>query len=142
MPSICAWLLNLLKIKIHAYNRQLQLCLNKVNKWVTKNGFNFSKEKTKCVHFCQRQKMHIDPILRLNNNIIPVTDQYKYLGIIFEKNPYIHITQIFKSKMQLLRILAYIDWGADKNTKLKFYYNLIISKLDYRYFIYGSNVQH
>ena len=33
--------------------RQLQQNLNKIENWVTSNGFKFSKSKTQCVHFCQ-----------------------------------------------------------------------------------------
>ena len=32
---------------------RLQRCLNKVETWATENGFEFSKTKTQCVHFCQ-----------------------------------------------------------------------------------------
>ena len=32
--------------------RQLQVCLDKLNKWTPENGLKFSKEKMKCVHFC------------------------------------------------------------------------------------------
>ena len=32
--------------------RKLQICLDKLHKWTTENGLKFSKEKTKCVHFC------------------------------------------------------------------------------------------
>lgn len=45
----------------------------------------FQRKKQNVYTFANTKKMHTDPILRLNNNIIPVTDQYKYLGIIFEK---------------------------------------------------------
>ena len=37
--------------------RQLQLCLNKVEKWADENGFKFSKTKTVCMHFCNKRKL-------------------------------------------------------------------------------------
>ena len=46
-----------------------------------KNGFKFSYNKTKCMHFCQIRKMHNQPILTLNGSEIPITQQYKFLGI-------------------------------------------------------------
>ena len=38
---------------IHTIEWHLQLCLNKINKRATENGFEFSKEKTKSMHFYQ-----------------------------------------------------------------------------------------
>ena len=35
--------------------RQLWLCLNKVEKWADENGFKFSKTKTVCMHFCNKE---------------------------------------------------------------------------------------
>ena len=40
--------------------------------------------------------------------------------------------------LQLLRVVAHTDWGADKSTLLKLYKSLVRSKLDYGCFIYGS----
>ena len=43
--------------------RQLQLCLNKVEKWADENGFKFSKTKTVCMHFCNKRKLHLEHLL-------------------------------------------------------------------------------
>ena len=66
--------------------RQLQLNLNKVNKWARENGFKFSKSKTKCMHFCSLRKMHNDPLLKIDESKIPVVNEYKFLSVIFDKN--------------------------------------------------------
>ena len=47
--------------------RQLQLCLNKVEKWADENGIKFSKAKTVCMHFCIKRKLHLDPTLTIYN---------------------------------------------------------------------------
>ena len=65
--------------------RQLQLNLNKVNKWARKNGFKFFKSKTKCVHFCSLRKMHNDPVLKIDESEIPDVNECKFLGVIFDK---------------------------------------------------------
>ena len=36
---------------MHTIERQLQQCLNKIQKWALENGFKFSKTKTQCMHF-------------------------------------------------------------------------------------------
>ena len=78
--------------------RQLQLNLNKVNKWARVNGFKFSKSKTKCVHFCSLRKMHNEPLLKIDDSKIPVINEYKFLGIIFDKKTFIPPTHKIPKK--------------------------------------------
>ena len=87
--------------------------------------------------------MHHDPVLKLDGKNIPVVEQYKYLGIMFDRRlTFIPHIKYLKAKchkaMQLLRVLAHTDWGADKTTLLKLYRSLVRSKLDYGCFIYGA----
>ena len=65
--------------------KQLQFCLNKVEKWADENGFKFSKTKTVCMHFCNKRKFHPDPTLTIHNSQIPVISQNKFIGVIFDK---------------------------------------------------------
>ena len=128
---------------IHTIERQLQQCLNKIQKWALENGFKFSKTKTQCMHFCQLRCLHNDPVLKLDGVEIPVVDQYKFLGVIFDRKlSFIPHIKYLKAKchkaLQLLRVVAHTDWGADKSTLLKLYRSLVRSKLDYGCFIYGS----
>ena len=61
--------------------RQLQLCLNKLQQWATDNGFQFSKTKT----ICQKKGLHLDPQLFLDKSPIPVVEETKFLGVIFDR---------------------------------------------------------
>ena len=65
--------------------RQLQLCLNKLQQWATDNGFQFSKTKTVCMHICQKRGLHLDPQLFLDKSPIPVVEETKFLGVIFDR---------------------------------------------------------
>ena len=128
---------------VRTIERQLQQCLDKVDKWATENGFKFSQTKTQCVHFSQSRKLQPDPELKLGGTVIPVVDQYKFLGVIFDKKltfiPHIKYLRAKCNKaIQLLRVIAHTDWGADRQTLLKLYRSLVRSKLDYGCFIYGS----
>ena len=128
---------------MHTIERQLQQCLNKIQKWALENGLKFSKTKIQCMHFCQLRGLHSDPVLKLDGVEIPVVDQYKFLGVIFDKKlsfiPHINYLKAKCHKaLQLLRVVAHTDWGADKSTLLKLYRSLVRSKLDYGCFIYGS----
>ena len=123
--------------------RKLQLCLNKLEVWSNENGFRFSTAKTMCVHFCRKRKLHLDPELFLYGSQIPVVSQVKFLGLIFDNklNFKPHICQLkekCKKAMNLLRVVSHFDWGADQKVMFQLYKSLILSKLDYGSFIYGS----
>ena len=128
---------------IPTLERKLQHNINKIRKWATENGFKFSKTKTKCIHFCNQQKLHNNPTLTIEKKNIPFVDQHKHLGLIFDKklNFILHINYI-KTKcnkaLQLLHVIAHTNWGADKNNLSKLYRSLIRSKIDYSCFIYQS----
>ena len=102
------------------------------------------KQKTKCVHFCQKKKnLHNDRSLKLNGVEIPVVDEYKFLEMIFDKKltfiPHLKYLKIKCHKtLQLLHVVAHKERGADRNTLLLFYRSLIRSKLDYGSIIYWS----
>ena len=128
---------------MHTIERKLQLCLNNIQKWADNNGFKFSQSKTACVHFCNKRKTHLDPDLKLNGNAIPVVDQIKFLGVIFDKklNFKAHIDYLRKKcekALNLLKVVSKMDWGADRKVLLRLYRSLIRSKLDYGSIVYGS----
>ena len=103
----------------------------------------YPKNKTRCVYFCQLRKMHNNPLIKLEHTDIPVIDEYKFLGIIFDRK-FSHIPHIkyLKTKttqvQQLLRVVAHTKWGADCQMLLKLYRALVHSQLDYGSFIYRS----
>ena len=55
--------------------RKLNICLEQLQKWSNENGFQFSKSKTVCMHFCQFHKLHLDPSLYLDGEQIPVVKE-------------------------------------------------------------------
>ena len=123
--------------------RQLQQNLNKIENWATSNGFKFSKSKTQCVHICQLRKQHDDPVLHLYGSPIPVVEESKFLGILFDRKlSFIPHIKYLKAKclkaLNLLKVLSHTSWGADRTTLLKLYRSLVPSKLDYGSIIYGS----
>ena len=64
--------------------RQLQLSLNKIEKWALENGFKFSMSKTVGMHFCNKKKLHLDPELKLYDSPIKIVKETKFLGLIFD----------------------------------------------------------
>ena len=123
--------------------RHLQQCINRIEQWALKNGFKFSKSKTQCVHFCQLRKIHDDPELYLYGSLIPVVDDFKFLGLIFDRKlSFIPHIKYLKAKclkaLNLLKVLSHTNWGADRTVLLQLYRSLIRSKLDYGSIVYGS----
>ena len=123
--------------------RHLQQCINRIENWASHNGFKFSKSKTQCVHFCQLRKIHNDPELYLYGSLIPVVEDFKFLGVLFDRKlSFIPNIKYLKAKclkaLNLLKVLSHTDWGADRTVLLQPYRSLIRSKLDYGSIVYGS----
>ena len=76
---------------MHTTERQLQQNLNNIQDWATKNG-----SKTVCMHFCQLRKAHDDPVLTLDATPIPVVEETKFLGVIFDKKN-LHLYPILRN---------------------------------------------
>ena len=123
--------------------RLMQLCLNNIQTWADENGFKFSKTKTVCMHFCQQRALHPHPDLLLNGVKIPVVEETKFLGLIFDsKLSFQSHLKYLKDRcvkaLNLLRVIGHTDWGADTETLLRLYRSHVRSKLDYGCVVYGS----
>ena len=121
---------------MHTIERQLQQVLNNLSKCSSENGFKFSKTKTKCMHFCQSRKLHLDPELTLDGIQIEVVPEFKFLGLLFDSKlsfiPHInYLSNKCHKALSLLRVVSSMDWGADRKVLLRLYRTLVRSKLDY-----------
>jgi len=128
---------------IHIIERHIQQCLNKLSDWADTNGLKFSSSKTVCMHFRRLCKLHQDPVLTLNRSAIPVVEETKFLGIMFDCKlsflPHMrHLKDKCTKALDLLRVVAHTTWGADQQTLIHLYRFLIRSKLDYGCVVYGS----
>eukprot|EP00745_Piridium_sociabile_P034532 TRINITY_DN59413_c0_g1_i17.p1 TRINITY_DN59413_c0_g1~~TRINITY_DN59413_c0_g1_i17.p1 ORF type:complete len:116 (-),score=21.46 TRINITY_DN59413_c0_g1_i17:25-372(-) len=61
--------------------RQLQLCVEKIQQWTEENGFTFSTTKTQCIHFHNQRPFFADPEIHLSKSIIPAVKEVKFLGL-------------------------------------------------------------
>ncbi len=73
------------------------------------------------MHFCQLRRHHDDPKLTLDGTLIPVVEETKFLGILFDKKlTFIPHIKNLKAKclkaLNLLKVIAHTDWGADKKS--------------------------
>ncbi|GBN15389.1 hypothetical protein AVEN_233919-1 [Araneus ventricosus] len=123
--------------------RQLQTAVNDMTDWASKNGFVFSPQKTVCLHFCRRRGLHPDPEFQLNGSPIPIVQETKFLGIVFDRKLTFrsHIKHL-KTKcirtLNIMKVLSNTSWGADKVSLMRIYRSLVRSKLDYGVPVYGS----
>ena len=73
-----------------------------------------------------------------------MVEETKFLGVIFDKKKLTFIPHIKKLKakcqkaLNLLRVVAHTDWGADRKVLLHHYRTRVRSKLDYGSIVYGS----
>ena len=99
--------------------RHLQQCINRIENWASHNGFKFSKSKTQCVHFCQLRKVHNDPELYLYGSLIPVVEDFKFLGVLFDRKlSFIPHIKYLKAKclkaLNLLKVLSHTYLRREK----------------------------
>ncbi|GBL98168.1 hypothetical protein AVEN_268259-1 [Araneus ventricosus] len=123
--------------------RQLQTAVSNMTDWASKNGFLFSPHKTVCMHFCRRRGLHLDPEFQLNGSPIPIVQETKFLGIVFDtKLAFRSHTKHLKTKciqtLNIMKVLSNTSWCADKVSLMIIYRSLVRSKLDYRVPVYGS----
>ncbi|GBN31838.1 RNA-directed DNA polymerase from mobile element jockey [Araneus ventricosus] len=122
--------------------RQLQTAINNIVEWSNKSGFTISAQKTIGIHFCKRP-LHPDPELVLSGVPIRFQDNYKFLGLVFDKRLTFlpHIASLRKTclrSLNILRTLSNTSWGADRSCLLRVYRSIIRSMIDYGSVVYGS----
>ena len=89
------------------------------------------------MHICQKKGLHLDPQLFLDQCPIPVVEETKLLGVIFDRRLSFVKKKALKA-LNILKIVGNTEWGADRKVMLQLYRSLIRSKLDYGCIVYGS----
>ncbi|GBM10819.1 putative RNA-directed DNA polymerase from transposon X-element [Araneus ventricosus] len=140
---------------MHLIERQLQNAVNKLIAWCDNNGHTISAEKSRCVHFCRKRNMHLDPNIRIRNSPIPVVNEIRFLGVIFDRKLTFlpHVLHLRKKCEKSLNILKFsqkwllcqktnkqtkTSWGADRTSLLRIYQAVILSRIDFGCMVYGS----
>ena len=83
------------------------------------------------------------PILRIGNTLLPVEESTKFLGLwwdshlSFKKHISVLKTQC-KEALNIVRVVAHLKWGGDRDTLLMLYRAVVRSKLDYGCIVYGT----
>lgn len=124
-------------------NKTLQNTIKLLEKWSTTTGFIFSTSKSKIVHFCRKRKPHIDLPITMFNEVIPVSNNVKFLGLEFDKKLSWNnqIATIYKqgmSNLNIIKILGNRKWGIDEEHMYKIFNTIIRSRIEYGAIAYDS----
>nr|CAH7764324.1 unnamed protein product [Callosobruchus chinensis] len=128
---------------IEEISLNLQTEIDRLESAARSNGFQFSSSKTSCIHFCRLRNEHPEPLLKLGESRINCRTHTKLLGLIFDRklNWGEHINYITKrcsKSLNLMKCMANMNWGADREILLKLYTSLVRSRIDYADVIYTS----
>lgn len=125
--------------------RRLNSALDNIHRWTSTSGFQISVEKTKAMIF-YRHKRHLRgnvTALHMGDVHIPFCDNAKFLGLTFDShlNWRDHIRNLkarCMQRMNVIKAVTRVHWGADRPTLLLLYKAIILSVLDYGCQIYGN----
>ena len=124
--------------------RHLQQAVNGIQEWATRNGFRFAAHKCKVVHFtAPRYKAQRPPTIRISNTLLPVEESTKFLGLWWDSHLSFkeHISALktqCREALNLIRMVAHLKWGGDRDTLLMLYRTIVRSKLEYGCIVYGT----
>ncbi|XP_055944710.1 uncharacterized protein LOC129975641 [Argiope bruennichi] len=123
--------------------RQLKNAVNKLVTWCDNNGHTISADKSRCIHFCRKRNIHLDPNIHIRNVPIPVSKELRLLGVIFDHKltflPHVlHLKKKCEQSLNILKVLSKTSWGADRTSLHRIYEIVILYRLDYGCMVYGS----
>ena len=123
----------------------VQSALNQVKKWCDNWGLRVSNSKSAGVLFSRRRKIP-NICLRIDNDVLSMKREYKYLGLIFDSKLTYRshvkcVTDRCHKRLNLLRLLSGTTWGASKPCLLTIYRTLIRPVMEYCFetYLFASN---
>ena len=94
------------------------------------------------MHICQKRGLHLDPQLFLDKRPIPVVEETKFLGVIFDRTlsfvPHLKYVKKALKALNILKVIGNAEWGVDRKVMLRLDRYLVRSKLDNGCIVYGS----
>ena len=121
----------------------LQDTITQIQTWTSRTGFKFSQAKSKCICFTKSPNNIPNPTIYLQDKPIETVNNIKILGLTFDQKLTwkIHITNLTEDcrrRLNILKTIAYRNWGADYHVLQITYHTVIRSKLDYGAIVYNS----
>ena len=77
-------------------------------------------------HICQKRGLHLEPQMFMNKSPIPVVDETKPLGVMFDRRlSFVHHLKSVKKKglkaLNILNVIGNTEWGTDRKVILSLY---------------------
>lgn len=111
---------------IDPLKRRLQVAINRISQWTSKNGFTFSAAKTRCVYFTRKHCIYPPSNLCLKSIRPPLVPSVRFLGLIFDSKlsgeP--HLPQLllkWEKTLKILNVLSKSMWGEDWTVLCRLY---------------------
>ena len=107
-------------------------------------GLIHAAHKCKVVHFtAPRHKAARPPTITIGDTLLPVEESTKFLGLWWDSHlsfkKHISVLKtLCKEALNLIRVVAHLKWGGDRDTLLMLYRTIVRSKLDYGCIVYGT----
>lgn len=122
---------------------ELNIALKEFNEWILHHGFEISKEKSTVSVYTRHRLNKIPSFIKLADHNFNITNTVKFLGLYIDNKlswkPQVNsIIKKCEKRLNVLRTVTNLHWGADPKTALMLYKNLILSVIDYGSSIYGS----
>ena len=117
--------------------RLIQEGIRKLEDWVTRWKLHFNPSKCKAMCFTKKKIQDQLPVLRVQNEEIEWVKTFKYLGLLFDAPTLTwkeHIDDTCRQGLQrvnVMKAMAGLTWGAERELLLKVYLAYVIPKLTY-----------
>lgn len=113
----------------------LQEVCNRVEQWSMDTGLEISGEKSHVIPFTRKHKKPELEVI-LNNNIIPLVDSLKYLGVVLDRKLRWQaqaLQQVTRSRKAInaIKMISGTPWGNDPRSLLVLYKAFIRSVIEY-----------
>ena len=108
-------------VSLVTVGRKLHTVLYSIHQWCKENGFTFSLQKNKAMHFTQIPGQHLKPEPHLQNEVIEYKNSFKFLGLISEDKLTwaLHVSELknkCKKMIGMMKSISSQDWGGDRLT--------------------------
>ena len=113
--------------------KHLQQAVNAIQEWATRNAAH----KCKIIHFtAPKPRVQRPPVIKIGITFLPVEESTKFHGLWWDSSPSFkkHISVLktqCRETLNLIRVVAYLKWGGDRDTMLMLCQAIARSKLDY-----------
>lgn len=121
----------------------MQETVNQLHQWTTQWGLKINAQKSH--HMCfTRKKIPTIPTITIEGAAIPYVTTHNLLGLVFDgpiltfKHQIEYLRTACLKRLDVMKRISGIRWGADRETLLMLYKSFILSKIQYGAAIYGS----